>query len=82
MLRISVFTLIMSWLFPYNKKAKQLIQLLGFINGTPDRNTQYKNILIPLSINTTDIQYYKTNIRFIHFLFVVYFFTFVVYFVV
>ena len=41
MLRISVFTLIMSWLFPYNKKAKQLIQLLGSINSTPDRTRTY-----------------------------------------
>ena len=41
MSRISVFTLIMSWLFPYNKKAKQLIQLLGSINSTPDRTRTY-----------------------------------------
>ena len=31
----------MSWLFPYNKKAKQLIQLLGSINSTPDRTRTY-----------------------------------------
>lgn len=55
--------------------------MVAFLFCAPDRNTQYKNALIPLSINITDIQHYKTNTRFIHFHFVVYFFAFVVYFV-
>ena len=56
MLQISVFTLIMSWLFPYNKKAKQLIQLLGSINGTPDRSTHPKNQQKPITLNLSDYQ--------------------------
>ena len=65
-----------------NKKPSIMTNMnLAFLFSAPDRNTQYKNILIPLNIKTTDTQYYKTNIRFIHFHLVVYFFTFVGYFV-